>query len=123
MLQALEFGVPLDKIWKGKRNTLYSVGPSSTMIVARHNAYHSKTPQSNLYNRNVVNLIRRRLTPDAEPPDVFLFVSRQGSRRRIHQETELYTGLKGIFSNLIFFYLTIIQFQNKEKCLKDLVSS
>jgi Glycosyltransferase 61 len=103
MLHALDFQIPLHKARKGKPNILYSVGPLSSMIVARHNDYHSKTPQSVLYNRNVVNLIRRRLTPDTETPHVYLYVSREGIRRGIQQDRELYTGLKVIFPNLIFF--------------------
>jgi hypothetical protein len=103
MLNALEIRIPLNKIRKGKQNILYSVAPTSSMIVARHNDYHSKTPQSLLYNRNVINLIRGRLTLETKTPDMFLYVSRQGIRRGIQQERELYTGLKAIFPNLTFF--------------------
>jgi hypothetical protein len=42
MMKALKFDLPRDKMMMARTNTVYKIGAESTLIVTRHNNYHSK---------------------------------------------------------------------------------
>jgi Glycosyltransferase 61 len=104
MLNALKIHFPWNDVRRGRRDRLYTVAEGYNLVIARHNNFHTKEQENVEYNRNLLNLIRGRIPSQPANPDLFLYVSRQGIRRGIKQEWELYLGLKTIYPNLTFFF-------------------
>ena len=99
MMKAIWPEFPINRSIFGKPNTQYQVDHLSTMIVTRHNDYHSKKSWQD-YNFWLMNSIRETLKIVDNPKEE-LFISRRGIRRGIAREDELYKALKSsILPNL-----------------------
>jgi hypothetical protein len=94
MMKALKFDLPRDKMMMARTNTVYKIGAESTLIVTRHNNYHSKK-EFLPYNFWLLDSMRLRLdTPRHHKPQDSLFLSRKGYRRGIEREDELFASLQ-----------------------------
>lgn len=99
MMKAIWPEFPMNKSIFGKPDTQYQVDHLSTMVITRHNDYHSKDPWQD-YNFWLINSIRETLQIIDDPEDQ-LFISRRGIRRGIAHEFELYVELRSsILPNL-----------------------
>jgi hypothetical protein len=97
MMEVLKFDLPRNKMTIAHPDTVYKIDAESTLIVARHNDYH--TGKRTLYNFWFLDSMRLRLDIPEAPQDS-LFLSRKGYRRGIEREDELFASLQSSIPSL-----------------------